>query len=410
MGMRLTPDCSAAIVNRVVWPALTILVCLFSFFLVCAGSTMAAEATRVYVSLPRQGDNANTSRLISQGLRAALRSVDGKVAGRRVRLVHLDDSRGARWKASLVRRNARRAVADPGAVAYVGELNSEATEIARPLLARAQMAMFAPVATADSLVPELEKLLTRKQKPNLFRTIPSDLSQASALVTYMKRSKVSRVVLIDDGALYGRNLADNVAAEADRRGVQVLDRLHAHRDGRDREVVLQRVSASGPPAVLFTGSLSSGAVPLFRALHREMPRALLFGGDSLAHNSFARRVGKARSRVRLTRPAAPINPKNRRLRKLLGTRPDAVTVFAFDGMMALLRSIERTKPWTKVSPRARRAAVRDDLFAGHFQKGAVSTWVVTPNGNSSNGVFDAIKLGRKRVSEPIKIALRHRPR
>lgn len=368
--------------------------------------TASSEALKVYVSLPRQGDNAGTSKLIVKGLDAAVRSVDGKVAGHPVELVQLDDSRGARWKPALVRRNAQQAVADSNAVAYVGELNSEATAIARPILAQAGMAMFAPIATADPLTPELETLLTAKREPTLFRTIPNDAAQAAALVTYLKRSGVRRAVLVDDGALYGKGLADDVAREAKERNVRLLSRHFADRDGKGRRALVRRIATARPQAVVFTGSLSSGAVPLFKALNRAMPKALLFGGDALAHNSFARRVGPARSMVRLTRPAAHINPKNRRLRQLLGRRPDSVTVFAFDGMMALLRAIRHVKAWDLPTPQARRTAVRDDLFSGRFQKGAVSTWVVLPNGDSSNGLFDAIRLGKHRVIEPIEIPVR----
>lgn len=366
------------------------------------------DALKIYVSLPRQGGNAGTSKLIAKGLEAAVRSVDGSLAGRPVALVQLDDARGARWKAGMVRKNARRAVADPAAVAYVGELNSEATAIAKPILRQAGMAMFAPIATADPLTPELETLLTAKRQPTLFRTIPNDAAQAAALVTYMKRSKARRVVLVDDGALYGRGLANDVVREAEERDVRLLSRHRADPDGKGRRKLVRRIAAKRPQAVVFTGSLSSGAVPLFKALNRAMPKALLFGGDALAHNSFARRVGPARSMVRLTRPAAHINPKNRSLRELLGRRPDSVTVFAFDGMMALLRAINRTKPWQLPTPRERRAAIRDDLFSGRFQKGAVSTWVVLPNGDSSNGLFDAIRLGKNRVIEPIAVTVRRR--
>lgn len=365
-----------------------------------------ADDLKIYVSLPRKGANAETSALISKGLTAAIRSVEGRVGGKRVRLVHLDDSRGVRWDAAQVRKNAKRAVADDAAVAYVGELNSEATKVAQPILSRAGMAMLAPVATADSLAPELETLLRAKTKPNLFRTIPSDSAQAAALVSYLKRSRVKRVVLIDDGALYGRSLADGVVREAKERGVRLLRRHRADPDGRGRGGLVRRVANAKPQAVIFTGSLSSGAVPLFRALHRAAPKALLFGGDALAHDSFARRIGRAQSMTRLTRPAAHINPRNRRLRQVLGRRPDSVTVFAFDGMMALLRSIRHSKAWEATEPGERRAAIRDDLFSGRFQKGAVSTWVVLPNGNSSNGVFDAIRLGKNRVIEPIEIIIR----
>lgn len=366
-----------------------------------AAAAKPGSDLKVYVSLPLQGENAATSKLIVKGLRAGVRSVNGNVAGNRVRLVVLDDSSGARWQASLVRRNARKAVRE-GAVAYVGELNSEATAIARPILAKAGMPMFAPVSTAVSLTPPVRRMAANA-KPVLFRSVPNDAAQARALTSYLTQSGVRRAVVIDDGQLYGKSLGSGVVRSARSRGVRIVKRLRANPDGHGRRQLVRRVAATRPQAVVFTGSQSSGAAGLFRSLNRAMPNALLFGGDALAHNSFARQVGPASAKVRLTRPAAHIDPRDRRYRRLLGKRPDSATVFAFDGMRAVLRAIRTSKAWEKPTVRRQRAAIRDDLFSGRLQTGAVSSWKVLPNGDSSNAVYDAIRLRGGRILEPIEV-------
>lgn len=352
-------------------------------------------AWRIYVSLPRRGANASTSRLIVKGLRAALGEREHVVSGERIKLVHLNDADGRRWKTWKVKANARRALADRRAVAYVGELNSEASAIAQPILANGRMAMFAPVSTAPSLT---DLLAGRPRRAVLFRSIPTDADQADALALYLRRSGVRRFALIEDGALYGQGLAASVAGAARERGVKLVLHRRMNRDGRRLKALTEAVARKRPRAVLFTGSLSSSAVSLFRALNEAVPQALLFGGDALAHDSFARRLEPSiQRRVRLTAPSARANP--RRTRKLgLGRRPDAVTLFAYEGMAALLDAIERSKALVSGQPPFfARDAIRSAVFAGRVNRGLIAPWRVEPSGDSSNRVFSAIRLRGGRV-------------
>ena len=364
---------------------------------------------RIYVSLPRQGANAATSRLIVKGLEAAVAERRARVGGRSVRLIHLNDAAGRRWKPGKVHDNALRALADSQAVAYVGELNSEATAIAQGILAPARMAMFAPVSTATALT---DRLASGPSRPVLFRSMPTDGDQADALGIYLRRSGVRRFALVEDGALYGQGLAATVAAVARSHGVRLVAHRRANRNGRGSYALARSIARHSPEAVLFAGSLSSGAVALFRALHREMPKALLFGGDALAHDVFARRLGSIQPRVRLTAPAARVRPH--RARALgLGPRPDAVTVFAYEGMRALLGAIERSGASSKVGDGTDiheiREAVRAAVFTRHVNRGLIGPWRVEPSGDSSIRTFSAIRLRGGRVLDHGRIVA-HRQR
>lgn len=366
-----------------------------------------AAEIRIYVSLPREGANAATTRLIEKGLRAAVAERKSRIADKPVRLIRLDDAEGRRWKPALVQANALRAIADPRAVAYVGELNSEATAIARGLLAPARMAMFAPVSTATSLTDQLASGIRR---PVLFRSIPTDADQADALGIYLRRSGVKRLALVEDGALYGQGLAATVAAVARDYGIRLVAHRRSDRNARRINDLAKQIARRSPDAVLFAGSLSSGAVAVFRALHRAMPDALLFGGDALAHDVFARRLGPIQPLVRLTAPAAPVNP--RRARALgLGARPDAVTVFAYEGMRALLASIERARAAAMLDEGADIAAVREAVRAAVFRPhvnrgGLIGPWRISADGDSSLRTFSAIRLRGGRVIDRGRIVVR----
>lgn len=364
---------------------------------------------RVYVSLPRQGANAATSSLIVRGLRAAVRERGGRVEGLPVRLVQLDDAGGRRWLRGKVQRNAQRAIADERAVAYVGELNSEASAVAEPILALAGMAMFAPVSTAPSLT---DRLAAGSAKPILFRSIPTDEDQADALALYMKRSGVRRFALVEDGALYGQGLAATVAGSARGLGIRLIAHRRANRNGRGVRALARALARKSPQAVLFAGSLSSGAVALFKALHQQLPRTLLFGGDALAHDSFARWLGTAQRRTRLTAPAARVNPAKARALGL-GARPDPVTVFSYEGMRALLAAIERAGV-AGLFEAGRdihqvREAVRASVFDRSLNRGGlIGPWRIEPDGDSSKRVFSAMRLQNGRVLDRGVIVARRR--
>ncbi|MCK9249096.1 MAG: ABC transporter substrate-binding protein [Solirubrobacteraceae bacterium] len=359
-----------------------------------AADRTASPVARIYVSLPRQGRAAPSAALIARGLRAATTARGSRAGGHRIRLVWLDDATGDRWDATKVRANARRAAADPTAIAYVGEGDSEATALAMPIVNRAGLAHLSPVSTATELTaPDRAGELQPSGVRTFFRPIPDDARQGAALVTYARSLGVRRsVMVVDDDGLYGRGLTRSFAADGARRGVRVVGRRVVSPSGHGLAAAVRAVRARRPHAVVYGGSPSSGAAKVIRALHAASPRTLVLGGEALANDAFARRLGAARSVMRLTTPAAHADPRARRTHRL-GRRPAAFTVFAHNGMTALLRAIDRAGRRGGVT----RASVRDAVFDGSVQTGLSGPWTIDADGGSGYGVFNTARLGRSGV-------------
>lgn len=366
-----------------------------------AGAAIAAPAdttARVYVSLPRQGQGAPSAALIAKGLRTALAERDGTVAGRKVRIVWMDDAKGPRWNRARVVANARRAAADPSAIAYVGEGNSEATAVSMPIVNRAGLVHLSPVSTAEALT---DATTAGRYQPagvqTFFRPIPGDARQATALLSAVRRSGArKRVVVVDDGTLYGRGLTQGVRAGAARARVGIAGQHVADRDGRRIEAMVRHVLADRPTAVVYGGSPSSNAAAVLRALHRAAPRLPLFGGDALAHDGFVRQLGDAQKRVRFTTPAAHVDSRKHAGRGL-GKRPDPFAVFAYNGMEALLGAIERAEK----AGTATRESVRQAVFDGSIQRGLSGAWKISDRGDSVYGVYDIMRAAGGRTVSPI---------
>lgn len=363
-----------------------------------ASADPAGGVARVYVSLPRQGQGAASAAQIAKGLRVAVADRKATAGGRRIRLVWMDDAKGPRWNRARVVANARRAAADPSAIAYVGEGNSEATAVSMPIVNRAGLVHLSPVSTASALT---DATTAGRYQPSgvqtFFRPVPGDARQSAALLSATRRAGArKRVVLVDDGSLYGRGLTEGVARGAAAARVGVVARYVADRDGAGLTKLARRVAAKRPTAIVYGGAPSSNAAKVLRALHRASPRATLLGGDALAHDAFVARLGDAQSRVRITTPAAHVDPRKKAGRGL-GKRPDTFAVFAYNGMDALLSAVDRAGKRGPVT----RASVREAVFDGSIQHGLSGQWQITDRGDSVYGIYDIVRAARGRTVTPI---------
>src|SRR5512132_1622053 len=98
-------------------------------------SKIPGNTLPIYSSLPAHGVSAPAARAVAAGERLALSDAGSRAAHRRVRFVRLDSTQpgGRVWEPSLVSANAKRAAADPTAVAYLGELDYGASAVSVPV-------------------------------------------------------------------------------------------------------------------------------------------------------------------------------------------------------------------------------------------------------------------------------------
>lgn len=103
----------------------------------CGGEAgvQSGATVNVYVSVPLSGPQAAAGRASCAAAKAAVARVGGRAGEVRVRALCLDDSDGAApWRLAAVGANARRAVQDSSTVAYLGELDPDATRFSTPIL------------------------------------------------------------------------------------------------------------------------------------------------------------------------------------------------------------------------------------------------------------------------------------
>ena len=145
-----------------------------------AGSAKIEAPVTVYVSLPLTGPRGADGRDAADGARLALEQAQGKAGSIQVRATYLDDARGRVWDPVAVGANARRAVQDSSAAAYVGELDSEPTRASMPITNDAGLVQVSPGAGGVDLTqpaagyPNSPDRYRPSGSPNFARTVPAD--------------------------------------------------------------------------------------------------------------------------------------------------------------------------------------------------------------------------------------------
>lgn len=214
---------------------------------------------KVYASLPLRGPAARLGRDLLRGARLALER-----SGAGVELVALD-SFGEDREAQAV-ANARRAIADPEAVAYLGDFHSSQVLETAPVLGEAGLLAVAPVATFAGLGGS-----------TLVRLTPHDGVGARAIAEWLVEHGVRELLIVHDhDAGYGVAGGGMCDAAARERGLDVRTRPVWDHD----EPWQEDVGSAG--AVLYVGVAGSGALGLWADLHEHDPNMWLLGSEGVA--------------------------------------------------------------------------------------------------------------------------------
>jgi len=156
---------------------------------------------RVYVSLPLSGPRAPLGNDAADGARLALEQAGGGAGTLEVEASFLDDAKGAAWDPVAVGANARRAAQDSSAVAYIGELDSQATRASVPITNDAGIVQISPTAGAVDLTRSAQDVADSPDRyqpsgsPTLARIVPADDVVAVAAEAWKEELGGAKVVI-----------------------------------------------------------------------------------------------------------------------------------------------------------------------------------------------------------------------
>ena len=184
------------------------------------GSVESDSRATVYVSVPLSGSSAADGHDVVLGAKLALAAAGGRAGELPVEARYLDEGSASgatpRWSPAQAAANARRAVEDSTAIAYLGDFDSGATRSSLPITNEAHLLQVSPASTAVDLVqpfpgsddvPEVQPSGDR----TFGRVIPDDEALADARRAWAKELGTQRI-----GVLYPGDDAASLARHGDR--------------------------------------------------------------------------------------------------------------------------------------------------------------------------------------------------
>jgi ABC-type branched-subunit amino acid transport system substrate-binding protein len=245
--------------------------------------TVSGSKLTVYASQPPSGSGGQTAADTLDAEQLALQQAGSRVAGKfTVRLVQLDGRE--------LSDNARTAIQDQTAIAYLGELQPGTSQISTAILNQQGLLEVSPADTAVYLTqpptagPESVTTLypARSTYHDTFaRVVPNSGQEAKALVAEMQSLHVSRVYVTDDGQDYSAAIALEVAQAAKAAGLTETQ----------GPATSAAVRASGAGALFYGGTLDSpgaarSARTLLESVSASLPAVKLFAPSGLYNESF----------------------------------------------------------------------------------------------------------------------------
>jgi branched-chain amino acid transport system substrate-binding protein len=369
----------------------------------------------IYASLPEQGQWRSEALAVTRGAQFALDQIHAAVGKDRIAYVVLDDStaKAGTWVPGFVATNAQHAAADKTTVGYLGEFNPDASAISIPVLNRAGIPQISPADGAAGLTSafagdfpgEPDKYYPTGTR-TFARVVPDDGVEAAAQVDLQRSRGCTNTYVLDDGSVYGADLADIYARDAQRAGLSIAGMQDYDPTGTSYATLAATVAATGADCVFLAAIAESNAAAVTTAVGGALPRAEIFASDGVADGAYLDPASggiplSLDHRVYVTMaPLAPsaYPPASHAFFAAYKKRYGSVQPYAIYGyaaMTLMLRAIDRaTDHGRRVADRAKVLAA---IFATRNRHSVLGTYTVTRAGNTTLREYGAYRVVHGRL-------------
>jgi ABC-type branched-subunit amino acid transport system substrate-binding protein len=298
----------------------------------------------------------------------------------RVRLVQLDSSLPGQgpWDPGMVEANAKRARDDGTAIAYLGELDYGASAVSLPVTNAAGILQVSPGDGLTSLtrgVPGRPRDGPERYYPSRRRTflrlVPPDLVEADRLVDLARGLGTRRVAILAGEDIYGRELASQLSARAERAGITVSDVEDLDDRPATARSTVSKLAATPPDALMLAAVAGPGTAALAGELRRRLPHLPVLAGSGL----LARPLPAGLGRVEVLSAVRPLSQYPARGRHLAGRLGGTPALYGYESMSLVLKAVRAAGP-------SRRGVVRA-VFAGRAHRSVIGTYAVARTGDVS---------------------------
>ena len=116
----------------------------------------------------------------------------------------------------------------------------------------------------------------------------------------MKDEGVKSVYILDDAEVYGKGVAKNTQASAEKLGIKIAGNDSWDGKASNYRALASKIKESGADAVFTGGIIDNNGPQLYKDLNAAMPDAKLFGPDGVATRGHDQGPPGRRSRSRRT--------------------------------------------------------------------------------------------------------------
>lgn len=306
---------------------------------------VSGSSLTVYASQPPGGSGGQAATDVLDAEQLALGKAGGAVDGGKykLRLVKLDGRE--------LSDNARTAIQNKTAIAYLGELQPGSSQVSVQILNQQGLLEVSPLDTAVYLTQPTPAVAGSPKKfyparatyqETFARVVPNSNAEAKAQALKMKSAGVSSLYVTSDGQAYGQAIALEVADAARAAGISV-------KPGPATEAGVRSSAAS---AVFYGASIDSPATrrlttSLLDGVSASLPSVKLFAPSGLDDNAFVATLSSAaQSRLVISAPGIAtknLGPSGQQFmtdfRTTYGRDPAPQAIFGYAAMQAVLASL-----------------------------------------------------------------------
>jgi branched-chain amino acid transport system substrate-binding protein len=342
--------------------------------------TVSGKTLMIYAGVPPGGAGGQQTQDILDAEQLALQQAGSQFAGFTVKLVRLDGKK--------ISDNARTAIQDKSAIAYVGEINPGSSADSIGITNAQDLLQVSPTDTAVELtkstpaVPNAPTLYYESLKSygrTFARVVPTTELEAKVLITEMQALHVAKLYVADDGSDYGKAVALAVKGDAS-------------------PAITVVPSQSTADAVFYGGSSPGSGARFFNQIASSGSTVKLFGPSALADPAFVAALSPAaQPNVYVSSPGfyRDLTASGQKFaadfQAAYQHPPAPEAIFGYEAMASVLEVLREAGASAN-----NRSTVVHDFFALKHRQSVLGTYSINPGGDTSLSpfVFSRVKSGQ----------------
>ena len=224
--------------------------------------------------------------------------------------------------------------------------------------------------------------------------VPADHIQAAAQVTYMTDNGCKKLYVLNDKEVYGKGVADLVAANAKTAGLTVLGNDGIDPKAANYRPIAGKIKSLGADCFFYGGITQNNGVQLWKDVFAANPSIKLFGPDGVAESAFSEKIGKSEANTFITNPT--LDPKLypagaqkffAAFKSKFGKDPEPYAIYGYEAMKVALLAIQNAGDKGND-----RQAVVDAFYKIKNRQSVLGTYSIDANGDTTLSDYGGNKI------------------